>query len=72
MDEICVRSSFSGVSSGASMYGEEILDAVEAREFSVWMDDLWDTAAEVRDDRAVETRPGILDLSMLPFRVLLR
>jgi len=60
-DETCVRSSFLGVSSGASTYGEEILDAVDAREFSVWTEDLCDTAAEVRDDRAVETRPGILD-----------
>jgi hypothetical protein len=42
------------------MYGEDILDAVDAREFSVWTDDLWDTAADGRADRAVETRPGIL------------
>ena len=63
MEEICVRSSFSGVSSGVSRYGEEILDAVDAREFSVWTEDLWDTAAEVRDERAVETLPGILKAS---------
>jgi hypothetical protein len=54
------------------MYGEEILDAVDAREFSVWTEDLWDTAADVRDDRAVDTRPGILAFQMIPFRVQLR
>jgi hypothetical protein len=42
------------------MYGEEIREAVDVREFSVWTEDLWETAADVRDDRAVETRPGIL------------
>ncbi len=42
------------------MYGEDILEAVDAREFSVWIDDLWDTAADIRDDRVVDTRPGIL------------
>jgi len=43
------------------MHGEEILDAVDARELSVWTEDLCDTAADVRDDRAVETLPGILE-----------
>ncbi len=60
MEETCVRNSFLGVSSGTSTYGEEIRDAVDAREFSVWAEDLWDTAADVRDDRVVDTRPGIL------------
>ena len=61
IEEIWVRSSFSGVSSGASMHGEEILDAVDARVLCVWTEDLCDTAADVRDDRAVETLPGILE-----------
>ena len=41
------------------MYGEDILDAVDAREFNVWAEDLWDTATDVRADR-VDTRAGIL------------
>jgi hypothetical protein len=69
MEDTCVLNSFSGVSSGTSTYGEEIRDAVDAREFSVWMEDLWDTAADVRDDRAVDTRPGILKFLNLVYRM---
>jgi hypothetical protein len=69
MDDTCVRNSFSGVSSGTSTYGEEIRDAVDAREFSVWTEDLWDTAADVRDDRAVDTRPGILKFLNVVYRM---
>ena len=57
---ICVRNSFSGDSSGTSTYGEDILEAVEARELSVCTEDLWDTAADVREDLTVDTRPGIV------------
>jgi hypothetical protein len=42
------------------MYGDEILEAVDARELSVCTDDLCETAADVREDLAVDTRPGIL------------
>ena len=69
MEDTCVLNSFSGVSSGTSTYGEEIRDAVDAREFSVWMEDLWDTAADVRDDRAVDTRPGILKFLNVVYRM---
>ena len=41
------------------MEGEEIRDAVEARELRVWTEDLWETAADVRVDLE-DTRPGIL------------
>ncbi len=67
MEEICVRSSLLGVSSGISTYGTEILDAVDAREFNVWTDDLCDIAAEVLEDRAVETRPGIMNIVGAPY-----
>ena len=50
----------SGDSSGTSTYGEEILEAVDARELSVCIEDLWETAADVREDLAVDTRPGIV------------
>lgn len=36
----------------------DILEAVEAREFNVWTEDLWETA-DALVDRAVETRLGI-------------
>jgi hypothetical protein len=42
------------------MYGEEILEVVDARELSVCTEDLWETAAEVREGLAVDTRPGIV------------
>jgi len=41
------------------MYGEETLDAVDARELSVCTDDLCETAVDVRADLP-DTRPGIL------------
>lgn len=66
---IWVRNSLSGDSSGASIFGEEILEAVDARELRVCTEDLCDTAAEVRDDLAVDTRPGILDDSCGRFRI---
>jgi hypothetical protein len=42
------------------MYGEEILEAVDARELSVCTEDLCDTAADIRVDLAVDTLPGML------------
>jgi len=59
MEETCILNSFSGVSSGTSTDGEEILEAVDAREFSVCEDALWDTAAEVLVDRVPVTLEGI-------------
>jgi hypothetical protein len=41
---------------------EEILEVVDARELRVCTDDLWDAAADVREDLPVVTLPGILDL----------
>lgn len=46
------------------MYGEDTREAVEAREFSVCVDALCETAAEVREDRAVETLPGISNIAV--------
>jgi hypothetical protein len=60
IDEIWVRNSLSGLSSGTSPYGEESLEAVEARELSVCTEDLWDTAADVCADLVVDTRLGIV------------
>lgn len=45
------------------MVDEEILDAVEARELSVWVDALCETAAEVRVDLVAETLLGIFYFS---------
>lgn len=59
IEDTCVRNSFSGVSCGTSAYGDESLDAVEARELSVCTEDLCDTAADVRADLVVDVRPGI-------------
>jgi hypothetical protein len=57
--EVWVRNSFSGVSLGTSTDGDDILDAGDARELSVCKDDFWETSANVREDLAVATRPGI-------------
>jgi len=61
MEDIWVRSSLSGASSGISTYGVDILDEVEARELRVAAEDLCETAPEVREDLAVDTRAGILE-----------
>lgn len=66
------RSSLSSVSSGTSILGEENLEVVDAREFSVCRDDLCETAADVRDDRAVDTRPGIVKVFLEGFRGTIR
>jgi len=58
IEQVWIRSSFSGVSSGTSTAEEDILEAVDARELSVWVDALWET--EARTERADDTRPGIL------------
>jgi hypothetical protein len=59
--EIWVRSSFSGVSSGTSTAGDEILDAGDARELGICADNFWETVADVREDLVPDTRPGIFD-----------
>jgi hypothetical protein len=62
--EIWARNSFSGVSSGTSIFGDENLEAVDPRKLRLWTDDLCETAADVREDLAVDTRPGILGFVM--------
>ena len=59
MVHICARSVVEGPSSGMTTVGEDIRDAVDAREPRVGTDDLRDSreAAEVR----VETRPGMVE-----------
>lgn len=59
-EHICTRSAVSGVSWGISAYGDEILEAVEARELRVWMEDLCEMATEDRADLVLEVRAGIL------------
>lgn len=58
MVHICARSAVEGPSSGMTTVGEDIRDAVDAREPMVGTDDLRDSreAVEVR----VETRPGMI------------
>jgi hypothetical protein len=46
------------------MYGDDIREAVDARELRVWTEDLWDTAADVRVERE-DTRPGILKILLV-------
>lgn len=60
MEHICTRSAVSGVSCGISAYGDEILEAVEARELRVCTEDLWEMAAEDLADLVLEVRAGIL------------
>lgn len=60
IEQICTRSAFSGVSWGISAYGDDILEAVDARELRVWTEDLCEMAAEDRADLVLEVRAGIL------------
>lgn len=69
---ICTLKGVSSVSGGISTYGEEIRDAVEAREFKVCIDDLWDTALDVLVDLVPETLPGILVSTMFLAAILYR
>lgn len=59
--QICVRNSLSGASSGMSTLDDDTQDAAEAeaREFTVVLDALLDTAAWPRADLA-DTRAGMM------------
>lgn len=59
MDEICVRNSLSGVSSGISTYGAEDLDVADLRLLGSTVDDLRDPEADVLE-LLLGTLPGIL------------
>lgn len=58
MVHICARSTVEGLSSGITTVGDDMRDAVDAREPRVGIDDLRDSreAVEIR----VDTRPGML------------
>jgi hypothetical protein len=58
MLHIRVRRTVEGPSSGMTTFGDDIREAVEAREFRVCTDDLCEIAVDVRVD-LVDTRPGI-------------
>lgn len=60
IEHICTRNAVSGVSWGISAHGDEILEAVEARELSVWTEDLCEMAVEDRADLVLEVLAGIL------------
>lgn len=58
MVHICARSAVDGPSSGITTVGDDIRDAVDAREPRVGTDDLCDSREAV--EFRVDTRPGMM------------
>lgn len=58
MAQIRVRKGVEGPSSGASNIGDEIRDAVDARELKVCAEGFWESREAV--DERVVVRPGIV------------